>query len=137
MKGIRNQRGFTLIELLVVIAILGVIAAVIGLNISNFFKPATITAANIERHQVQTAIIAYQADDGDITFNATIGPESNYPVNAPATEGVHKYVISPGMLQADYTVVDGVITDAVAINGSKWRDLYFCNGAWQIEECPE
>lgn len=137
MKGIKNQRGFTLIELLVVIAILGIIAVVVGLNIGKFIGVGSVEAANVETHQVQTAIVAYQADDGDITFNATIGPTSNYPSNAPATEGVHKYITNPGTLQADYAVVDGVITDAVPIEGSKWRDLWFCNGRWQQEECPE
>jgi len=132
-----RQRGFTLIELLVVIAILGVIAVVVGLNIGKFIGAGTVEAANVEMHQVETAIVAYQADDGDITFNATIGPDSNYPVYAPATEGVHKYITNPGTLQADYAVVDGIITGAVAINGSKWRDLWFCNGRWQQEECPE
>lgn len=137
MKSIRNQRGFTLIELLVVIAILAVLAAVVGLNIGDFFGRGTVTAANVEAHQVQTAIVAYQADDGDITFNATIGPTFNYPSDAPATEGVHKYITNPGTLQADYTVVDGIITDAEPIEDSKWRDLSFCNGRWQQEECPE
>ncbi len=33
----RGEKGFTLIELLVVIAILGIIAAVVVLNITGFF----------------------------------------------------------------------------------------------------
>jgi len=58
----KHQKGFTLIELLVVIAILGVIAAVVVLNISDFFGRGTVQAANIELHQVQTAIIACMAE---------------------------------------------------------------------------
>ena len=57
-----NQKGFTLIELLVVIAILGVIAAVVALNVSTFFGRGTVQAANTELHQVQTAIISLMAD---------------------------------------------------------------------------
>ena len=57
-----NQKGFTLIELLVVVAILGVIAAVVALNVSTFFGRGTVQAANTELHQVQTAIISLMAD---------------------------------------------------------------------------
>ena len=57
-----GQKGFTLIELLVVIAILGVIAAVVALNIAGFFGRGTLQAANTELHQAQTAIIAMMAD---------------------------------------------------------------------------
>jgi len=57
-----GQKGFTLIELLVVIAILGVIAAVVALNVAGFFGRGTLQAANTELHQAQTAIIAAMAD---------------------------------------------------------------------------
>jgi prepilin-type N-terminal cleavage/methylation domain-containing protein len=58
----RGEKGFTLIELLVVVAILGVIAAVVALNVSGFFGRGTVQAANTELHQVQTAIISAMAD---------------------------------------------------------------------------
>jgi len=57
-----GQKGFTLIELLVVIAILGIIAAVVALNVAGFFGRGTLQAANTELHQAQTAIIAAMAD---------------------------------------------------------------------------
>jgi len=58
----RGEKGFTLIELLVVIAILGVIAAVVALNVGNFFGRGTVQSANTELHQVQTAVIACMAE---------------------------------------------------------------------------
>ena len=68
-----GQRGFTLIELLVVIAILGVIAAIVALNVGVFFGRGTLQAANTELHQVQTAIIAAMADaeTGLLSTNGT------------------------------------------------------------------
>lgn len=68
-----EQKGFTLIELLVVIAILGVIAAVVALNVAGFFGRGTLQAANTELHQAQTSIIAAMADaeSNNITVDGT------------------------------------------------------------------
>lgn len=132
MKG---QRGFTLIELLVVIAILGIIAAVVALNIGNFFGRGAVQSANVEAKQVETAVIAYVADTDSTCFDAVIGPEQNYPVNATASEGVHQYLGGPGNLQAVYTITNCVVTAAVPIEGSRWGDIHFCDGMWQLEEC--
>ena len=69
----RGEKGFTLIELLVVIAILGVIAAVVALNVAGFFGEGTLQAANTELHQAQTAIVAAMAtvESSNITVNST------------------------------------------------------------------
>jgi prepilin-type N-terminal cleavage/methylation domain-containing protein len=67
----RGEKGFTLIELLVVIAILGVIAAVVALNVTGFFGRGTLQAANTELHQAQTAIVAAMADAESNSLNGT------------------------------------------------------------------
>jgi prepilin-type N-terminal cleavage/methylation domain-containing protein len=67
----RGEKGFTLIELLVVIAILGVIAAVVALNVTGFFGRGTLQAANTELHQAQTAIVAAMADAETNAINGT------------------------------------------------------------------
>jgi type IV pilus assembly protein PilA len=58
----RGEKGFTLIELLIVIAIVGIIAAVIIPNVGTFMGMGTVTAANSEAENVQTAALAYYGD---------------------------------------------------------------------------
>jgi prepilin-type N-terminal cleavage/methylation domain-containing protein len=74
----RGEKGFTLIELLVVIAILGVIAAVVALNVSGFFGRGTVQAANTELHQVQTSIISAMADAESGTLTEPALGDVNY-----------------------------------------------------------
>jgi len=109
----KGQGGFTLIELLVVVAILGVIAAVVILNVGGFIGAGTEESANTEVHQVQTAIIACMADASCTLGNST-GPTS--------TTGAADYLLNPGRLQATYTnnsTTGGILTGTL-ISGSKW-----------------
>ena len=131
----RGEKGFTLIELLVVIAILGIIAAVVVLNIGGFMGQGKEEAANTEAHQVQTAVVAYMVGGGNTT-SGTVGPATDIPPGAGnTTDSVHKYLLNPGLLQADYAITNGAITDAVAITDSKWAGCAWntTNGAWT---CP-
>ena len=111
----RGEKGFTLIELLVVIAILGVIAAVVALNVGGFFGRGTLQAANTELHQTQTAIIAAMADGqtGQLTAAGVWrGQEDVVYVDVAGTRyDAADYIYGP--LKADYTVsTNGTITDA-------------------------
>ena len=107
----RGEKGFTLIELLVVIAILGIIAAVVALNVGSFFGRGTLQAANTELHQVQTAVIATMADGetGLLTEpsgNATAGWAGEigiiYVTVGTETFDASDYVYGP--LRATYTI---------------------------------
>jgi type IV pilus assembly protein PilA len=134
----RGEKGFTLIELLVVIAILGIIAAVVVLNISGFFGRGKEEAANTEAHQITTAIVAYMAATQAVASNVTgtVGPGSNIPSGANVTtESVWKYLLNPGLLQANYEITSGVITNANITASSKWNGCAWntTNGMW---DCP-
>ena len=120
----RGQGGFTLIELLIVIAILGIIAAVVALNIGGFFGQGKQQAANTEAHQVQTAVIAYMADNNQSTYSAgDIGPATS--------SGPEDYLLNPPLLQATYTInTDGSLASGTLITDSKWTGCAFASGTW-------
>jgi len=136
MKKFRKQfrygeKGFTLIELLVVVAILGVLAAIIIPNVGKFIGTGTIQAANTEAHDVQTAMVAFMADnnvtDTSDYADGPVGPTANIGPVAGVTDGtsVHSFLINPGGLQATYTFADGAIATAVADPDGKYKDLLY------------
>jgi len=127
----RGEKGFTLIELLVVIAILGIIAAVVALNVGAFFGRGTLQAANTELHQVQTAVIACMADGetGLLTQpsgNATAGWDGDenviyVDVGGNVTYDAADYVYGP--LRATYVINGyGEITTATCNGTGQWGD---------------
>jgi len=123
----RSEGGFTLIELLVVVAILGVIAAVVILNIGSFIGSGATESANTEAHQVATAAIAYMTANSLTTLDdTTVGPTDT-------TIGVEAYMLNPSSLQATYTLnTSGGIASATPISGSKWGSLTYssASGGW-------
>jgi prepilin-type N-terminal cleavage/methylation domain-containing protein len=122
----RGEKGFTLIELLVVIAILGVIAAVVALNVTGFFGRGTLQAANTELHQAQTAIVSAMADAETNAINGTApyywaGEEDKvvcFSANGTAFDA-SDYCYGP--FRAKYTVdSEGAITSGNATITGGW-----------------
>lgn len=78
-----GEKGFTLIELLVVISILGVLAAVVILNVTKYIGAGAEEAAVTELANVQTAVSAYMYDHtGGIPADTTA--LTAYFLGAPA-----------------------------------------------------
>ena len=78
-----DQGGFTLIELLVVVGILGVLGAVVALNVGSFIGEGHDEAACTEKHNMQTAVLAYMAENSG-SVPANIAACSDYYVGTPA-----------------------------------------------------
>ena len=71
-----RQKGFTLKRLVVVLAIVGVIAAIVALNVTGFFGRGTQEPADTEPHQVQATVIASGAPLHG-TNGINFGPDGN------------------------------------------------------------
>ena len=78
-----REKGFTLIELLVVIGILGVLGAVVALNVGSFIGSGHNEAACAELHNVQTAVLAYMAENTS-SVPADVAACSDYIVGTPS-----------------------------------------------------
>jgi prepilin-type N-terminal cleavage/methylation domain-containing protein len=84
-SGRMGQGGFTLIELLVVIGILAALAGVVTLAVGRFIGSGKTQAHLTDKHNVQTAIVAYMADqaNGAPPASGDVAALSGYLVDAP------------------------------------------------------
>ncbi len=106
----RGQKGFTLIELLIVIAILGILVAIAIPAISGMTLTAKVGAANLELASVQTAAIAYSADN-----------DGNYPPDGGqglADSELEGYLSNTVKLAGGYTInSNGVVSPTTVVDG--------------------
>ena len=119
MKRFRyGEKGFTLIELLIVVAILGILAAVIVPNISTFLGTGKVAAANTEVANVETAALAYYADNDGTWPTAATDLTPDYL----SADAVYNYGFD-GYGKVTVTALDNWGTSNLVWNstGHKWE----------------
>ncbi len=90
-RGLKAAGGFTLVELLVVISILGVLAAVVVLNVVGFITSGRVEAKAVELKQVHTAAGCYIVEGNSIVSTETVGPGDMGILTAYLAGGLQYY----------------------------------------------
>ena len=125
----RGEKGFTLIELLIVMVIMGVLGALVALNVGGFLGAGEVQSANVEAHNVRVAVLSYMTVSNQTTWSGSVGPNGDGDCSTFLDGG-------EAVLKADYTIDTAaacIIEDAVAVEGGwsgaiKWNATPEC--AW-------
>lgn len=119
MKRKNGQKGFTLIELIVVMAILAVLAAIAVPRYTNATLAAKASAHLANIRTIESAVMMFQANDGDITSLSDGSQLSEYIAEWPDSPG--KYGLVSGSVSASPTKA----ATKAAIDGKSYDGLGF------------
>jgi type IV pilus assembly protein PilA len=136
--------GFTLVELLVVISILGVLAAVVLLNVGRFINAGVAEACAVERKHVHNAAGLYLLEGNALASSTNVGP-GNKGIVAPWLIGDLKYYwvintdgsVYPALFSSALNSLDGFtsltgswIPGAGGLSASGDASLVVAGGNW-------
>lgn len=103
----RNNRGFTLVELMVVIAIIGVLTAIISLNISVIFSTDARRAATTAADALSTCRQDNRSREGEQTFVVFTTTDTGKLAAALVVNGTVKDCDAISTRHVDVTVGNG------------------------------
>lgn len=124
----KRQSGFTLIELLVVIAIIGILAAIVIVNLASARDKADLANAKAYSAEASTAA-AIQVDDGDALPDSGTGETDTFTlaqISAPGDYSPYEVCYSNPEPDEDYYIA--VKADSTACAGGTYEFCCTSNG---------
>jgi type II secretion system protein G len=104
-----SEGGFTLIELLIVIVVLGILAAIVIFSLTGVTGQSQAAACSSDAKTVETAISAYQAENGSFPASLTALTVVDASGHGPYLRAVPTASITSNGYTLGYTAATGTV----------------------------